>query len=56
MTKIRQALATKESELLQRLVEMDETSIGGKPRGIDTLRGRATGKTPALGMIGGVDR
>ena len=45
MTKIRQAMATKESELLKGLVEMDETSIGGKPRGIDNPRGRATGKT-----------
>ena len=51
MTKIRQAMATKESELLKGLVEMDETFIGGKPRGIDNPRGRATGKTPVLGMI-----
>ena len=34
MTKIRQAMATKKSELLKGLVEMDETSIGGKPRGM----------------------
>lgn len=41
-------------DLLQGIVEMDETYIGGKPRkgdGNDQKRGRGTSKTPVVGMI-----
>lgn len=45
--KIRQAMQTEESELLQGLIEMDETCIGGKGR---RIIGRGTDKTPVVGM------
>lgn len=45
-------------ELLQGIIEMDETYIGGKPRKTNTRksikknkRGRGTDKTPVVGMI-----
>src|SRR4030042_2821986 len=53
--RIRRAMAeTKQRELLQGIVEMDETYIGGKPRkgsGEIHKRGRGTSKTPVVGMI-----
>lgn len=52
MNKIRKAMNTKESTLLKGIVEMDETYIGGKPRGNgDHKRGRGTDKTPIVGMV-----
>lgn len=52
MNKIRKAMETKESELLKGIVEMDETYIGGKPRGKgERKRGRGTDKTPVVGMV-----
>ena len=53
--RIRKAMIeTKQRELLQGIVEMDETYIGGKPRkGIarqNPKRGRGTSKTPVVGM------
>jgi len=54
--RIRKAMIeTKERELLQGIVEMDETYIGGKPRkGItreNYKRGRGTSKIPVVGMV-----
>lgn len=54
--RIRNAMTeSTQRELLQGLVEMDETYIGGKPRkgnGKDRpKRGRGTSKTPVVGMI-----
>jgi len=53
--RIRKAMVeTKQRELLQGIVEMDETYIGGKPRkGItreNYKRGRGTSKIPVVGM------
>jgi len=53
--RIRKAMYEHEQRnLLQGIVEMDETYIGGKPRkgdGQDHKRGRGTSKTPVVGMI-----
>lgn len=53
--RIRKAMVeTKQRELLQGIVEMDETYIGGKPRkgtGEKRKRGRGTTKTPVVGMV-----
>ena len=54
--RIRKAMIeTKQRELLQGIVEMDETYIGGKPRkgsgGEPLKRGRGTKKVPVVGMI-----
>lgn len=54
--RIRNAMTeSTQRELLQGLVEMDETYIGGKPRkgnGKDRpKRGRGTSKTPVVGMV-----
>jgi transposase-like protein len=55
--KIRQAMTQQaQRELLTGVVEMDETYIGGKPHkgsgnGLPTPRGRATKKTPVVGMV-----
>lgn len=57
--RIRKAMTEPENrELLQGLVEMDETYVGGKPRkdndknsGKQAKRGRGTSKTPVVGMI-----
>lgn len=55
--KIREAMSQREQrELLQGVVEMDETYVGGKPRkssqsGPPLKRGRGTKKTPVIGMI-----
>ncbi|NIZ41260.1 IS1595 family transposase [Entomospira entomophila] len=50
--KIRVAMNTKESSLLQGIIEMDETYIGGKPRGNvgKNKRGRGTNKTAVVGL------
>ncbi|NIZ19268.1 IS1595 family transposase [Entomospira culicis] len=50
--KIRVAMNTKESILLQGIIEMDETYIGGKPRGNvgKNKRGRGTNKTAVVGV------
>lgn len=55
--RIRRAMYEQQSrELLQGIVEMDETYIGGKPRrgangGTPNKRGRGTKKTPVVGMV-----
>lgn len=51
--RIRNALV-EQGELLQGIVEMDETYIGGKPRrgsGKDNKRGRGTSKAPVVGVV-----
>lgn len=49
--RIREALSTKESELLKGIIKMDETYIGGKPRlKGSSKRGRGTNKTPVVGL------
>src|SRR4030065_704221 len=53
---IRKAMAEgAQRQLLQGVVEMDETYVGGKPRkgggGGAPKRGRGTRKTPVVGMI-----
>ena len=50
MTKIRKAMESGESELLKGIVEMDETYVGGKSKGI-SKRGRGTDKTPVIGIV-----
>ncbi len=53
--RIRKAMFEHEQRnLLQGIVEMDETYIGGKPRkgdGQEHKRGRGTSKTPVVGMV-----
>jgi len=59
--RIRRAMSEKgQRELLEGIVEMDETYVGGKPRkgnggssgsGVGNKRGRGTKKTPVVGMI-----
>jgi transposase-like protein len=58
--RIRRAMSERyQRELLQGIVEMDETYVGGKPRrgsnlgndGVHNKRGRGTKKTPVVGMI-----
>ena len=58
MQKIRAEMGRKSSDLLQGIIEADETYIGGKPRRSNikedyepNKRGRGTSKTPILGMI-----
>lgn len=60
MHRIREAMESEEGELLQGIVEMDETYIGGKPRKGNKKdddgdnksgRGRGTKKTPVVGMV-----
>lgn len=58
MQKIRAEMGRKSSDLLQGIIEADETYIGGKPRRSNirednepSKRGRGTSKTPILGMI-----
>ena len=48
--RIRSEMASKESSLLQGIVEVDETYIGGRPRNKkQNKRGRGTKKTPVIG-------
>ncbi len=56
--RIRAAMLIDESELLQGIVEADETYVGGKPRkknnrddDTPNKRGRGTKKTPVLGAV-----
>lgn len=56
--RIRAAMLTDESELLQGIVEADETYVGGKPRkkndrddDTPNKRGRGTKKTPIVGAV-----
>ena len=58
MQKIRAEMGRKSSDLLQGIIEADETYIGGKPRKSNirnehepNKRGRGTTKTPILGVI-----
>ena len=46
MIRIRREMASKENHLLEGIVEIDETYVGGKSRGI---RGRGTKKAPVIG-------
>lgn len=57
--RIRAAMLTDEGELLQGIVEVDETYVGGKPRksnrhdgdGPNKFTGRGTKKTPVVGAV-----
>jgi transposase-like protein len=51
--RIRRAMHQDGAQLLQGIIEMDETYVGGKPRkGTGThKRGRGTSKTPVVGMV-----
>lgn len=56
--RIRAAMLSEESELLQGIVEADETYVGGKPRKANlrdddtpNKRGRGTKKTPVIGVV-----
>jgi transposase-like protein len=51
--RIRKAMYGSVSPLLQGIIEMDETYIGGKPRfhNCGAKRGRGTDKTPVFGMV-----
>lgn len=54
--KVRRAMATDQVPLLQGIVEIDETYVGGKPRKPNSgpgtgTRGRGTKKTAVLGMV-----
>lgn len=58
--RIRAEMAREQQDLLQGIVEADETYIGGKPRKANKrdddepkthLRGRGTDKTPVIGMV-----
>lgn len=57
--RIRAEMATKQADLLQGIVEADETYVGGKPRKQNKRsddepkapRGRATSKTPIIGVV-----
>ena len=50
--RIRSEMASKESFLLQGIVEADETYIGGRPRNKKpNKRGRGTKKTPVIGAV-----
>ena len=58
MQKIRAEMGRKSSELLQGIIEADETYIGGKPRKGNkheddppNKRGRGTDKIPIIGMV-----
>lgn len=62
MHRIRRAMITDEAKLLEGIIEMDETYVGGKPRkknksddddenNTPNLRGRGTKKTPVVGMV-----
>lgn len=57
--RIRAAMLTEEGELLQGIIEADETYVGGKPRKTNrrddnskpNKRGRGTKKTPVIGVM-----
>ena len=50
--KIRKAMASSQGQLLKGIVEMDETYIGGKPRGnVPAKRGRGTNKMAVIGAV-----
>ena len=56
--RIRAAMLTEEADLLQGLIEADETYVGGKPRKPNrrdddkpNKRGRGTKKTPIVGAV-----
>ena len=50
--RIRKAMKQDENQLLKGIVEMDETYIGGKPRGKgEHKRGRGTNKLAIIGMV-----
>ncbi|MBU0516385.1 MAG: IS1595 family transposase [Proteobacteria bacterium] len=53
--RIRNAMVERnDRKLLEGVVEMDETYIGGKPRrgaGVETKRGRGTNKVPVVGVV-----
>lgn len=56
--RIRAAMLTKEADLLQGIIEADETYVGGKPRKPNrrdddkpNKRGRGTKKTPVVGAV-----
>ena len=56
--RIRAAMLTEEGDLLQGVVEADETYVGGKPRkgrrrddDTPNKRGRGTSKTPVIGVV-----
>lgn len=56
--RIRAAMLTDEGDLLQGIVEADETYVGGKPRkgrrrddDMPSKRGRGTSKTPVIGAV-----
>lgn len=49
-TKIRGSFMDRHKELLSGIVEMDETYIGGKSKGVHK-RGRGTDKMPVLGAV-----
>lgn len=61
MHRIRKAMQTDEAKLLEGIIEMDETYVGGKPRKENRKdddednkgnpRGRGTKKTPVVGMV-----
>ena len=51
--RIRAAMASSDGELLQGIIEADETYLGGKPRHKDknNRRGRGSGKTSVVGAV-----
>jgi len=54
LIRIRQEMAEKENHLLEGMVEINETNVGGKPRKHGQpkgRRGRGTNKIPPIGVI-----
>lgn len=49
--RIREKMAEGDDALLNGIVEVDETYVGGKPRGRGNKRGRGTKKTPVVGIV-----
>ena len=49
--RIREKMAEGDDALLNGIVEVDETYIGGKPRVKGSKRGRGTKKTPVVGLV-----
>ena len=51
--RIRAAMAAEDGELLQGIIEADETYVGGRPRykNKDNPKGRGTRKTPVIGAV-----
>ena len=51
--RIRAAMAADDGELLQGIIEADETYVGGRPRykSKDNKRGRGSGKTSVVGAV-----